>query len=381
MKTKTTFLILLSLLWIQTSKCLAASSNEALLKLDSILVSGFTKYQYSYNEQGQLISERFFIVTEDSINMIYNLSTLTEHFYENGKKTSSVVSRPREGVITPFTRTVYEYDGEKLSVEKQENFVNNQWITDKKSTCFYNEDGLLSNIEYSVFRNDVFLLIEQDVYQYDEQSNELSCILKQMLIPENQWSDKSKTEFTYESGNLVCQIDYNYNDTINDWRATLKKEYIYNASDDNKVIYREYYFVEDAFVLALETEITLDSTCPSENLILPFENNLPYKVENEYNSQSQKVSNYYYSPLETSGVISLDGTVHTSIYPNPAKDILNIRSNQCINAVDIFDVSGRLSAVHSGPATQLDISALTQGIYYVKISSAGQCTTLKLIKR
>jgi hypothetical protein len=85
MKTKTTFLILLSLLWIQTSKCLAASSNEALLKLDSILVSGFTKYQYSYNEQGQLISERFFIVTEDSINMIYNLSTLTEHFYENGK--------------------------------------------------------------------------------------------------------------------------------------------------------------------------------------------------------------------------------------------------------------------------------------------------------
>ena len=59
------------------------------------------------------------------------------------------------------------------------------------------------------------------MYQYDEQSNEL-CILKQMLIPENQWSDKSKTEFTYESGNLVCQIDYNYNDTINDW-GNLKK--------------------------------------------------------------------------------------------------------------------------------------------------------------
>ena len=147
---------------------------------------------------------------------------------------------------------------------------------------------MLSNIEYSVFRNDVFLLIEQDVYQYDEQSNELSCILKQTLIPENQWSDKSKTEFTYESGNLVCQIDYNYNDTINDWRASLKKEYIYDASDDNKVIYREYYFVEDAFVLALETEITLDSTCPSENLILPFEK-FTYKIENEHIGQSQKV--------------------------------------------------------------------------------------------
>ena len=32
-------------------------------------------------------------------------------------------------------------------------------------------------------------------------------------------------------------------------------------------------------------------------------------------------------------------------------------------------------------ATQLNISALTQGVYYVKINSAGQYTTLKLIKR
>ena len=147
------------------------------------------------------------------------------------------------------------------------------------------------------------------------------------------------------------------------------------------MIYREYYFVEDAFVLALETEITLDSTCPSENLILPFENNLPYKIENEHIGQSQKVSNYYYSPLDTSGVFFLDGSMHTSIYPNPAKDILNIRSSQRIDAVDIFDVSGRLSAVYYGPATQLNISALTQGVYYVKINSAGQYTTLKLIKR
>ena len=133
MKTKTTFLILLSLLWIQTSKCLAASSNEALLKLDSILVSGFTKYQYSYNEQGQLISERFFIVTEDSINMIYNLSTLTEHFYENGKKTSSVVSR--EGVITPFTRTVYEYDGENYPLKNRRILLTINGLR-IKSTCF-----------------------------------------------------------------------------------------------------------------------------------------------------------------------------------------------------------------------------------------------------
>ena len=70
--------------------------------------------------------------------------------------------------------------------------------------------------------------------------------------------------------------------------------------------------------------------------------------------------------------------MHTSIYPNPAKDILNIRSSQRIDAVDIFDVSGRLSAVYYGPATQLNISALTC-VYYVKINMP-TIYTLKLIK-
>ena len=76
---------------------LRCSLDEALLKLDSIVVSGF-KYQYYYNERGT--DRAVFIVTEDSINMIYNLST-TEHFYENGKNIFSCsVSR---GVITPST--------------------------------------------------------------------------------------------------------------------------------------------------------------------------------------------------------------------------------------------------------------------------------------
>ncbi|OJV33289.1 MAG: hypothetical protein BGO29_06270 [Bacteroidales bacterium 36-12] len=379
MKTTTTFFILLSLLLIQTDRCNAAS-NEELLKLDSIVISDFTMYEYSYNQQGQLVSEKFF-VARDSTHMIYDLMHLVEHHYENGKRISSVNSHNTAGNLRILDRTVYEYDGEKLSVEIQEYYHEGQWNPVRKSDYFYEDDGLLLRIEYSVRTNNDFLLTERAVYHYDEQNKELLTIVSQVPASEEQWLDKTKTKFDYEGGNLICQIEYNWNDTINDWKAILKKEFIYDGSNNNEVIYRESNYSGNAFVITLEQEITLDITCPAKNLILPYENSLPYKVESENNIHAQKSSSYYYSLLTTSGVNSLDDSGRVSLYPNPAKDILNIRSDQRIDAIDIFDISGRLSAVYSGSNYKFDISDLDQGIYYLQINIAGRYTTLKFIKR
>jgi len=380
MKTTTTFFILfLSLLLTQTGRCNAAS-NEQLIKLDSIVVSDFTRYEYSYNQQGQLISEKFF-VAKDSIHMIYDLMDLVEHNYENGKRVSSVNSHNIEGNLAVHDRTVYEYDGEKLSVERHEYYLGSQWVSNKKSVYSYGDDGLLLRIEYYVFTNDDFLVTERTLHDYDEQSKELLSIVDQILVSENQWSDKTKTEFDYEAGNLIYQIEYSWNDTISDWKAIVKKEYIYDGLDHSQVIYRESNYSGDTVVITLEKEIILDRTSPTENLILPNENNLPYKVESEHNIHAQKSSSYYYSSLITSGVNSLYDAVGVFIYPNPAKDVLNIRSDQRIDAADIFDVSGRLRAVYAGQADKFDISGLAQGVYYLRINNGGRYTTLKFIKR
>lgn len=96
---------------IQTDRCNAVS-NEELLKLDSIVISDFTMYEYSYNQQGQLVSEKFF-VARDSTHMIYDLMHLVEHHYENGKRISSVNSHNTAGNLRIIDRTVYEYDGER----------------------------------------------------------------------------------------------------------------------------------------------------------------------------------------------------------------------------------------------------------------------------
>jgi hypothetical protein len=363
-------------IWAERS----VASNGELMKLDSIVVSDFTRYEYSYNQQGQLISEKFF-VAKDSIHMIYDLMYLVEHNYENGKRVSSVNSHDIEGNLSVSDRTVYEYDGEKLSVERHEYYLGSQWVSSRKSVYSYRDDGLLLRIEYYVFTNDDFILTGQSVYDYDEQSKELQSIVDQILLSESQWSDKTKMELNYEAGNLIGQTSYSWNDTINDWKAMVKKEYIYAGTDNSKVIYRESVYSGDIFVIILEKEIILDRTRPAENLILPYENNLPYKVESENIFHVQKSSIYYYSLLTITGINSLYDTAGVFIYPNPAKDVLNIRSDQRIDAVDVFDIWGRLRAVYAGPTDQFDISGLAHGAYYVRINRAGRYTTLKFIKR
>jgi len=188
------------------------------LKLDSIVISDFTRYEYSYNQQGQLTSEKYFVAT-DSVNMIYGLMQLTEHNYENGKKMSTVNSFGFGGILTLSNRTVFEYANEKLSTERLEYYYNNQWNSAKKSDYIYRADGLLSKIEYSVLINGNYSVIERADYTYDEQSKQLLNIINKVLMAENQWSDKTKTEFDYDAGNLIAQTCFNWNDTINDWKA------------------------------------------------------------------------------------------------------------------------------------------------------------------
>jgi len=71
-----------------------------------------------------------------------------------------------------------------------------------------------------------------------------------------------------------------------------------------------------------------------------------------------------------------------SIYPNPVKDKLKIENGQLkIENVEIFDISGikivnyQLSTVNS-----IDVSTLSQGIYFVKIETAEGIVMKKIVK-
>ncbi|WP_242206564.1 T9SS type A sorting domain-containing protein [Aestuariivivens insulae] len=75
-----------------------------------------------------------------------------------------------------------------------------------------------------------------------------------------------------------------------------------------------------------------------------------------------------------------------AMYPNPAKDIVNLKFNKISNnniAVNIYDIQGKLikyvSKTLRNQSVQLDISNLNTGMYFLKVHDGTNESTKKLI--
>ncbi|WP_228853002.1 T9SS type A sorting domain-containing protein [Aegicerativicinus sediminis] len=72
---------------------------------------------------------------------------------------------------------------------------------------------------------------------------------------------------------------------------------------------------------------------------------------------------------------------YIQFYPNPAKERLFIKTEDALEAVDIFDVTGKNVLTSNHFRDSIDISTLNRGLYLVKITAVNQSIMVKkLIK-
>ena len=70
-----------------------------------------------------------------------------------------------------------------------------------------------------------------------------------------------------------------------------------------------------------------------------------------------------------------------NIYPNPAKDQLFIESEIQVKEVSIFDIYGRQQLAVSGQQSAIDVSNLSNGVYFVKVKSENNEVVKRFIKK
>ena len=82
--------------------------------------------------------------------------------------------------------------------------------------------------------------------------------------------------------------------------------------------------------------------------------------------------------------LSANGFVFNNLnyYPNPVKNILIISNKSLIDSIEITSILGQnmLSKKVNNLQTDVDMSALSSGIYFVKVTSEGQEKTIKIVK-
>lgn len=89
------------------------------------------------------------------------------------------------------------------------------------------------------------------------------------------------------------------------------------------------------------------------------------------------ILNFYKTYQSYLGVNDLQ-MVKVKIYPNPAKDIINITSEKPVNAVLIYDSLGRL--IKAENKSSINVSQLSKGNYLMKIKTGNQEIVEKFIK-
>ena len=89
------------------------------------------------------------------------------------------------------------------------------------------------------------------------------------------------------------------------------------------------------------------------------------------------IDDVYFADVVGVGIDEV-GKTAVMIYPNPVKNSLNIVTNGTVSNISITDFSGKV--VYKGMSQSIDISALSNGVYFVRVVTSQGISNTKFIK-
>ncbi|MCP2026637.1 hypothetical protein L1276_001781 [Flavobacterium sp. HSC-32F16] len=88
---------------------------------------------------------------------------------------------------------------------------------------------------------------------------------------------------------------------------------------------------------------------------------------------------------KVNGSLSTDDFVlpNFKYYPNPVQHVLNISNSSNIDDVEVISVSGKsiLTKQINNTHSEIDLSNVSSGLYFLKVKSEGQTKTIKIVKK
>jgi len=101
-----------------------------------------------------------------------------------------------------------------------------------------------------------------------------------------------------------------------------------------------------------------------------------------YNSEDTEIVTFIGDFTTTSSNNSIENVIanQSSIYPNPAKDEIFIKSELQIMKVEIYSLTGGLMISENNFNGKISVSALPQGVYLLKVHTDKGVSISKIIK-
>ncbi|QAA82057.1 T9SS type A sorting domain-containing protein [Aequorivita sp. H23M31] len=289
--------------------------------------------EYTYDANGNRLSRsnyNSFGGTTFTLGGIYNYE------YENDRL---VRWNLLMGGTTLFEKATLTYNTEGKVVEElaQDNWNSGSWENSWKIVYDYNPDSTLKSSHQFFWNGFSWDTPGGDWFYYDDNQN---CI---------KWEYKSGTRVTNKN-EYEYNLDYTVEQLVLPLNPEVKSEKKSMVEMNNMVTLQHWYTEDD-------------------------QGNLSYICDYIYT----------YDYIGTASISNLSFEVDNfSVYPNPSTDFVTIfnRTNN-IRTIDVIDASGK-SALKVTKVNKkemnLDISGLSTGIYYLRMSTSKGIITQKLVK-
>ena len=93
-------------------------------------------------------------------------------------------------------------------------------------------------------------------------------------------------------------------------------------------------------------------------------------------------TNTYTTTVATLSTQDFDFGTYFTLYPNPAKDVLNIQAKQdlAVNSIEIYNQLGQIVMATTNAINSVDVANLASGTYFVKVNTEKGIANTKFVK-
>lgn len=312
----------------------------------------FNRQTYNRDAQGNLTTIKMANDTSAALNGSFEEMALGNYKYSGTRILNDSVGYYYSGVLTPSENTRYTYDASgNMTMAIRQIQGGSGWEDNKQHIYTYTADNKLKT----------------DLSQYKNSANA--------------WENDQVDSFTYVGNNLTYNSSSAWDDNTTTWAYGQRTKSYYNAQGN-----LDSQLVDDVMGSSVD---------PSEKLTYSYTSfnhydrlNVYYHDGTAFSTVPDATLKLYYETYNAPTAINAPelATNSISIYPNPAKDVLNIRFKEAPkNAVNvrIYNAMGQLmqnASLSAGSNAQVPVAGLVPGNYTVEISDNATSQHLSFVK-
>lgn len=313
-----------------------------------------------YNDSGNVLEHYVFVRTGTTWWLFIHFS---HHYNDNGDLVEYIQREDNGGGLYNKTRMLYSYDKDGILVERLiQDWLSGfeEWGNYRRETYLNNTNGL---VDTTLFENwntitETYHVNRRQTFMYG--SNQELVLSQNDVFKNDLWMNINRNIYFYDDSLRISTWEgYTYSD--GEWNPSVKFLYSYDGIG-NQLTLTNQSFADSIWLNDYRTVYEYTS-----------ENNILTEVNQEFVDIWNTVDSvqHYYTTI--SSLLEQRKSSQVLFYPNPFSDILHwsIEEGLDVTQLHVYNLSGQLvrSSTINANQNQINLSDLDIGIYIIELLS------------